>query len=398
MIGLGGGGSDDGAAEDAAAKDGSLLAFLAQPRRLGEVRFHFSPHAETVMKRLDRLRGSGQVEQLGSGVVVQAGCPWVAWPLPLRQALLLAVLDQPRLLPDAARRAGVTSGADNAMAALVAAGRVRCDQGGMYARAAPALVLVQADASGAGGCGSQGAPGKPVVVAQGRGLSADQAMLVALAETRSALEVAQLVGDSQSNVRAKLARLAAYGLVIRVGYGRYVARAPGNQPETGSRPHARPQPIRDAILAFLSEPRQAWEVAAHIDRSVPNATGHLAAMCRRGVAARVGYGRYERTDPAQAGVGRGAITRPFPVRDAVLVCLGKPTHYTEIARAARRSIKATSNALRALVGLGLAVQCSKGVFAAFGASSPGPARSVHPVCATPGDACAATSEEARCVP
>ncbi len=396
MTGLDGGSSDDRAADDAAAENASLLAFLAQPRRLGEVRLHFSSHAETVMKRLDRLRGSGQVEQLGFGVVVQAGCPWLPWPLPLRQALLLAVLDQSRLLPDAAWRAGVTSGAEKAMAALVAAGRVRCDQRGMYARAAPALA--QADASGAGGCGWPGVPGEPGVVAHGRGLSAYQAMLVALAETRSALEVAQLVGDSQSNVRAKLARLVAYGLVIRVGYGRYVAQAPGNQPETGSGPHTRPQPIRDAILAFLSEPRQAWEVAAHIDRSVPNATGHLAAMCRRGLAARVSYGRYERTDPTQAGVGRGAITRPFPVRDAVLVCLGKPAHYTEIARAARRSIKATSHALRALVGLGLAVQCSKGVFAASGASSPGPARSVHPVCATPGDACAATSEEARCVP
>jgi hypothetical protein len=50
------------------------------------------------------------------------------------------------------------------------------------------------------------------------------------------------------------------------------------------------------------------------------------------------------------------------------------------------------------VGVGRAVQCSKGVFAASGASSPGPIRSVHPVCATLGDARAATSEEARCVP
>jgi len=397
MIGLDGGGSDGGAADDAAAEDTSLLAFLAQPRRLGEVRFHFGPHAETVMKRLDRLRVSGQVEQLGFGIVVQAGRPWVAWPPPLRQALLLEVLDQPRQLADAAWRAGATSGAANAMAALVTAGRVRCDQGGMYVKIAPALT--PADASGAGGCGWPGVPGEPAVVAHGRELSANMAkVLAALAEPRSPMKVAQLVGDNRSNIRARMVCLVKAGRVIQVGYGRYVAQAPGNQPETASGPHTRPQPIRDAILAFLSEPRQAWEVAAHIDRSVSNATGHLRAMCNRGVAVRVGYGRYERTHPAQAGVGKDAITRPFPVRDAVLVCLGKPAHCTEIARAARRSVEATLHALQALVRLGLAVRCSKGVFAAPGASSPGPARSLHPVCATLGDACAAKSEEAPCVP
>ena len=397
MIGLDGGGSDGGAADDAAAEDTSLLAFLAQPRRLGEVRFHFGPHAETVMKRLDRLRVSGQVEQLGFGIVVQAGRLWVAWPPPLRQALLLEVLDQPRQLADAAWRAGVTSGAANAMAALVTAGQVRCDQGRMYVKIAPALT--PADASGAGGCGWPGVPGEPAVVAHSRELSANMAkVLAALAEPRSAMEVAQLVGDNRSNIRARMVCLVKAGRIIQVGYGRYVAQAPGNQPETASGPHTRPQPIRDAILAFLSEPRQAWEVAAHIDRSVSNATGHLRAMCNRGVAVRVGYGRYERTHPAQASVGKDAIIRPFPVRDAVLACLGKPAHFTEIARAARRSPKVTWRALRALVEVGLAVQCSRWVFAAPGVSSPGPARSVHPVRATPGDACAATSEEARCIP
>ncbi len=37
-------------------------------------------------------------------------------------------------LLDAAGRAGVTSGAANAMGALVAAGQVRCESGGMYVR------------------------------------------------------------------------------------------------------------------------------------------------------------------------------------------------------------------------------------------------------------------------
>ena len=58
----------------------------------------------------------------------------------------------------------------------------------------------------------------------------------------------------------------------------------------------RPQPIRDAILAFLSEPRSASQVAAHIERSVPNATGHLAAMRRKGLVLRLGYAAYARSD------------------------------------------------------------------------------------------------------
>ena len=55
---------------------------------------------------------------------------------------------------------------------------------------------------------------------------------------------------------------------------------------------ARPQPIRDAILAYLSEPRLAVDIARHIKRPVPTTTGHLAAMRRLGLVDRVGYGLY----------------------------------------------------------------------------------------------------------
>ena len=46
------------------------------------------------------------------------------------------------------------------------------------------------------------------------------------------------------------------------------------------------------IGAFLSEPRAAREVAVYIDRPVPVATGHLAAMCRLGLAQRIGKNAY----------------------------------------------------------------------------------------------------------
>jgi hypothetical protein len=46
------------------------------------------------------------------------------------------------------------------------------------------------------------------------------------------------------------------------------------------------------IGVFLSEPRGAREVAEHINRPVPVATGHLAAMCRLGLAQRIGQNAY----------------------------------------------------------------------------------------------------------
>lgn len=78
----------------------------------------------------------------------------------------------------------------------------------------------------------------------------------------------------------------------------------------------RPQPIRDAIIALLSGPepspvRSASEVAAHIGRSVPIATGHLAAMRRRGLVLRLGYSAY-----ALAGYAGPAVDRRIGRRRA----------------------------------------------------------------------------------
>ena len=58
----------------------------------------------------------------------------------------------------------------------------------------------------------------------------------------------------------------------------------------------RPQPIRDAILRFLSEPRSAGEIAEHIERPVPTATGHLRAMMERGLVRRIAFGTYALAD------------------------------------------------------------------------------------------------------
>jgi len=108
--------------------------------------------------------------------------------------------------------------------------------------------------------------------------------------------------------------LVCAGQAARIGKGLTVAtEQPRVMPDVPAAPppaprRSRPQLIRDAILAFLGEPRQAQEVAAHIGRPVSNATGHLAAMRRRGLVVRTGHGRYERASRCPARCGR----RPRP--------------------------------------------------------------------------------------
>jgi hypothetical protein len=65
----------------------------------------------------------------------------------------------------------------------------------------------------------------------------------------------------------------------------------GGEAEASTRPR-RPQPIRDTILRFLTEPRSAADIAEHIARPVPTATGHLAAMTRLGLVQRLAFGTY----------------------------------------------------------------------------------------------------------
>jgi len=114
---------------------------------------------------------------------------------------------------------------------------------------------------------------------------------------------ARHTGAPRGTVRGQLDALVCAGQAARIGRELTVATGqprvmPDLRAAPRSAPHRwQPQPIRDAILAFLGEPRQAREVAAHIGRPVSNATGHLAAMRRRGLVVRTGHGRYERAKP-----------------------------------------------------------------------------------------------------
>jgi len=127
-------------------------------------------------------------------------------------------------------------------------------------------------------------------------------ILAFLAVPRRVCEVARHTGVPRGTVRGQLDALVCAGQAARIGKGLTVATGqPRVMPDAPAAPRSaphrwRPQPIRDAILAFLGEARQAREVAAHIGRPVSNATGHLAAMRRRGLVVRTGPGRYERAE------------------------------------------------------------------------------------------------------
>jgi len=129
---------------------------------------------------------------------------------------------------------------------------------------------------------------------------------------------ARHTGAPRGTVRGQLDALVCAGQAARIGKGLTVAtEQPRVMPDVPAAPppaprRSRPQLIRDAILAFLGEPRQAQEVAAHIGRPVSNATGHLAAMRRRGLVVRTGHGRYE----------RASEPLPGPVRQAAAAVLG----------------------------------------------------------------------------
>jgi hypothetical protein len=65
-----------------------------------------------------------------------------------------------------------------------------------------------------------------------------------------------------------------------------------SQQRTDQTKSVRRQPIRDAILGFMTGPRSAGQIAEHIERPVPTATGHLRAMIRLGLVRRIAFGTY----------------------------------------------------------------------------------------------------------
>jgi len=143
-------------------------------------------------------------------------------------------------------------------------------------------------------------------------------ILAFLAAPRRIGEVARHTGAPPGTVRSRVDALICTGQAAKVGLGLYVATGrPRAVPGVPAAPPSAPcswrrQPIRDAILAFVGEPRQAQDVAAHIGRPVSTATGHLAAMRRLGLVLRIAHGRYQRAEPTPGRMRRAVIAGPEP--------------------------------------------------------------------------------------
>jgi len=159
---------------------------------------------------------------------------------------------------------------------------------------------------------------------------------------------------------------------------------------------SRPQPIRDVILAYLSEPRQAKQVAGCIGRSIPTATGHLGAMCRLGLVVRTGYGRYERADLVADGSLPDVIVRPHPVRDAALACLKGPVHCDTVATLTGRTPLHALQVLQQLVRHGLAVHLGQGMFSPRHGDARADSEACGTVRAVGGDAGLGNRKEVPC--
>jgi hypothetical protein len=105
----------------------------------------------------------------------------------------------------------------------------------------------------------------------------------------------------------------------------------------------RRHPIRDAITAFLTEPRTVKQIAEHIERRTSTAMGHLRAMHKRALIVRLRWGVWVRRDKCKNPPDQASIRRGRPTQDALLDHLHEPKTLEELEQITgdpRRTIQA----------------------------------------------------------
>ncbi len=182
----------------------------------------------------------------------------------------------------------------------------------------------------------------------------------------SAADIASRCGLSRVASAHRLSSLVKSGRVQRVGYGLFSKNGPEATGPMPAQVLARPQPVRDQILAFLTEPRQAFEVAAHTGRRTATITGHMRAMLKLNLVERVGYGRYARTGSGSAPPSAGTLVRPHPVCEQILAFLDQPRNAKDIAGHLQRPFALVRDRLRAMQARGLVRCIQPQVFARIG--------------------------------
>jgi DNA-binding IclR family transcriptional regulator len=244
----------------------ALVASIEQPIRLGAIAAQAGRPAASVRRQLVSLVHAGRLTYPGYGLFAPAGfrSEAVRRTIP---ALVRAVVDRPMRVRDVAAQVGEPPAALNAaLAPLIEQGRLSQPEPGVVA---PAGFYSPPSAS--------------------EFLVVRNAVQASLTQPRRPAEVSRLLGITPRTARSCLHDLVRKGVAVRVGYGLY-----GMPDAALPLVPARPQPVRDAILACLSQPRRVMEVAACIGRPGSTTTGHLGAMKRLGLVVQVERGVYAR--------------------------------------------------------------------------------------------------------
>ena len=135
-----------------------------------------------------------------------------------------------------------------------------------------------------------------------------QAQILAfLNNPRSAEAIALHIGRRVSTATIHLQEMRDAGTAVRLADGSY--GTPRLLEDKVAEVHQRAA-IQARILAFLTVPRSAKAIAVHIERSVPNATGHLRAMLRKRIVVRLAWGTYGRADLCKDAPDPSTIGRP----------------------------------------------------------------------------------------
>ena len=187
--------------------------------------------------------------------------------------------------------------------------------------------------------------------------AAHRAMLLAyLSKPRSPEEIAAHLGR---RALPHLRALNREGRVSRVGRRLYVRVGLGH---AALPPIAARGELRPVILTLLSEPRQAGEIAAHIGRSIPNATGNLGALVRAGLVVRIGYGRYVRADQGYVQAPSSELVQPRRWARPVLDAIDTASTIKDVAARVGITVQKSAYELTRLAIEGLATRPRQGVY------------------------------------
>ena len=101
-------------------------------------------------------------------------------------------------------------------------------------------------------------------------------------------------------------------------------------------PSRRAQPVRDKLMAILTEPHSVKEIAVALDKTTSTVTGHLRAMRRKDLVVRLRWGVWVRRDKCEAAPDHASIHRPNPAQERLLVHLTEPKTLAELQEITQR--------------------------------------------------------------